>query len=97
MFTYGTLQEKEIQLGVFSRLLGGFDDTLHGHRISDHKVAGRYPTLELTENTQDQISGKVYILTDEELKKADFYEGEAYNRIEVILSSGRKAWTYLAK
>lgn len=97
LFTYGSLQEKEIQLGVFSRLLGGFDDTLHGHRISDNKVAGRYPTLELTENTEDHISGKVYILTDEELKKADFYEGEAYKRIEVILSSGRKAWTYLAK
>lgn len=97
LFTYGTLQEKEVQLGVFSRLLGGYDDTLHGHRISDIKVAGLYPTLEPTHNPQDKINGKVYVLTDDELKKADFYEGDAYERIEVGLLSGKKAWVYLAR
>lgn len=97
LFTYGTLQEKEVQLGVFSRLLGGYDDMLHGHKISDIKVAGLYPTLEHTSNSNDQIPGKVYVLTDEELKKADVYEGEAYKRIEVVLNSGKKAWVYLAR
>lgn len=97
LFTYGTLQEKEVQLGVFSRVLGGYDDNLYAYKISDTKVAGLYPTLEPTENTQDKIQGKVYILTSDELKKADFYEGDAYKRIEVSLSSGKKAWVYLAK
>ncbi|KAA2219996.1 gamma-glutamylcyclotransferase [Maribacter flavus] len=97
LFTYGTLQEKEVQLGVFSRLLGGYNDTLHGHRISDIKVAGLYPTLEPTHNPQDKIHGKVFVLTDDELKKADLYEGDAYERIEVGLLSGKKAWVYLAR
>lgn len=97
LFSYGTLQKKEVQLGIFSRLLGGYDDILQGHRISNEKVAGLYPTLEVAEDLQAKIHGKVYVLTDEELKKADYYEGDAYKRIEVILSSGRKAWVYLAK
>lgn len=97
LFTYGTLQELEVQLGVFSRVLGGYDDSLHGHRISDIKVAGLYPTLEQTNDPKDKIEGKVYVLTDDELKKADFYEGDAYQRREVCLHSGKKAWVYLAK
>ncbi|WP_396635886.1 DUF4286 family protein [Maribacter sp. R77961] len=97
LFTYGTLLEKEVQLGVFSRLLGGLKDELSEYRISDHKVADLYPTLEHTKNEQDIIRGKVYVLTPEELQKADEYEGVAYKRIEVILGSNKKAWTYIAK
>ncbi|GGD92675.1 DUF4286 family protein [Maribacter cobaltidurans] len=97
LFTYGTLKEKEVQLGVFSRLLGGFDDILHGHKISEYKVAGLYPTIETSQNSEDLIKGTVYVLTDEELQKADYYEGDAYERREVLLSSGKKAWVYLAK
>ncbi|MBQ4913775.1 DUF4286 family protein [Maribacter sp. MMG018] len=97
LFTYGTLQEKEVQMGVFSRLLGGIDDTLHHHKISEEKVAGLYPTLEPTGNSKDFIKGKVYTVTEEELKKADLYEGEAYKREEVVLVSGKKAWVYLAR
>lgn len=97
LFTYGTLQEKEVQMGVFSRVLGGSDDTLHHHRISNDKVAGLYPTIEPTGDSKDHIKGKVYTITEEELKKADFYEGEAYKREVVVLSSGKKAWVYLAR
>lgn len=97
LFTYGTLHEKEVQLGVFSRQLGGIKDTLTNYRISDFKVADRYPTLDYTSNEGDVIIGEVYALTDEELKKADLYEGEAYERIEVHLASAKKAWVYLAK
>lgn len=97
LFTYGTLQEKEVQLGVFSRLLSGVDDILGNYKIAEQKVAGRYPTVAYTNNPQHQLKGKVYTLSPEELVRADFYEGEGYKRIEVSLVSGNKAWVYIAK
>ena len=97
VFTYGTLQDKEVQLGVFSRVLSGTPDTLSTYRIAAQKVAGRYPTLEHTQNQKDKIKGMTYTLSPEELEKADAYEGAAYERIEITLVSGKKAWVYTAK
>lgn len=97
LFTYGTLLEKEVQLGVFSRVLGGMEDTLISHKISQIKVADIYPTIEFTGNNEDKINGIVYALTHDELIKADAYEGEAYGRTQIILYSGKKAWVYIAK
>ncbi len=96
LFTYGTLQEKEVQLGVFSRTLLGMDDELSHYRISETKVSGLYPTLEYTNEGNDRIKGKVYTLAPKELERADWYEGEAYKRIQVTLASGKKAWAYMA-
>ncbi|WP_419213563.1 DUF4286 family protein [Maribacter sp. X9] len=97
LFTYGTLQEKEVQLGVFSRPLVGFKDELSHYRISDIKVADLYPTLQHTGKEGDKISGQVYTLSHQELQKADAYEGDAYERIQIQLGSGKKAWVYIAK
>jgi len=97
LFTYGTLLEKEVQLGVFSRVLGGIEDTLINHKISQMKVADMYPTIEFTGNKEDIINGVVYALTHDELIKADAYEGEAYERTQIALDSGKKAWVYMAK
>ncbi|MFT6797099.1 MAG: gamma-glutamylcyclotransferase (GGCT)/AIG2-like uncharacterized protein YtfP [Maribacter sp.] len=97
LFTYGTLQEEAVQLGVFSRLLPGIQDTLINYKIAVQKVADRYPTLEHTNNGKDKIIGKIYTLSPEELEKADTYEGEAYERIKITLVSGNKAWAYQAK
>lgn len=97
LFTYGTLLEKEVQLSVFSRVLGGMEDTLISHKISQIKVADIYPTIEFTGNKEDTINGVVYALTHDELIKADAYEGEAYERTQIVLDSGKKAWVYMAK
>ncbi|WP_082960091.1 DUF4286 family protein [Maribacter hydrothermalis] len=97
LFTYGTLQEKEVQLGVFSRLLNGNEDELPQYEISDTKVAGLYPTLQHTGKEENRIKGQVYALTHQELQKADVYEGEAYERILIKLTSGKNAWAYIAK
>jgi gamma-glutamylcyclotransferase (GGCT)/AIG2-like uncharacterized protein YtfP len=96
LFTYGTLQEREVQLGVFSRTMAGWDDVLTHYQISNTKVSGLYPTLEFTNNQKHSIQGKVYTLTPKELELADRYEGGGYNRIEVTLASGKKAWAYIA-
>ena len=97
LFTYGTLQEREVQLGVFARPLNGFEDELPSYIISDQKIADLYPTLQHTGKAEDSIKGQVYTLSHQELQKADVYEGEAYERIEIQLASGKKAWAYIAK
>ena len=97
LFTYGTLQERDVQLGVFSRPLTGFEDDLPLYIISDTMVADLYPTLHYTGQKEDIIKGRVYTLSHQELQKADIYEGEAYERIQIQLASGKKAWAYIAK
>lgn len=97
LFTYGTLQERDVQLGVFSRPLNGFEDELPLYMISDEKVADLYPTLKHTGVKEDVIKGQVYTLSHQELEKADSYEGEAYERIQIQLASGKNAWAYIAK
>ena len=54
LFTYGTLQEREVQLGVFSRPLNGFEDELPQYIISKEKVADLYPTLQHTVATVER-------------------------------------------
>tara|TARA_R110000868_G_scaffold121550_3_gene322383 strand:- start:654 stop:1286 length:633 start_codon:yes stop_codon:yes gene_type:complete len=97
LFTYGTLQEREVQLGVFSRPLNGFEDELPQYIISKEKVADLYPTLLHTGVKEDIIKGQVYTLSHQELQKADKYEGAAYERILIQLASGKNAWAYIAK
>jgi len=97
LFTYGTLQETEVQLGVFSRPLVGFEDELCQYIISDKKIADLYPTLHHTGNDDDRIKGQVYTLSNQELQKADVYEGEAYERIQIQLGSGKNAWVFISK
>ncbi|MUH35007.1 gamma-glutamylcyclotransferase [Zobellia amurskyensis] len=94
LFTYGTLQNHEIQNHVFGRRLHGSRDILEAFRFSSEKIMGRYLVVEETKNTSDQIEGVVYELQQNELAMADQYEGEAYKKIEVSLKSGKIAWVY---
>ena len=86
-----------MQLGVFSRPLTAFEDELPLYILSDKKVADLYPTLHYTGQKEDSIKGQVYTLSHQELQKADIYEGEAYERIQIQLASGKNAWAYIAK
>lgn len=93
LFTYGTLQKPEVQLQIIGRIINGQSDMLRGYRmdkIGDEGVF--YPIIYKTRN--DTIQGTVLKLTEEELAKTDFYEGPLYQRSEVILESGTKAWVY---
>lgn len=96
LFTYGTLQEDEVQLSLFSRRLNGESASITGYIISPTKIANRYPTLAYTKIKTDILVGKVYVLTQAELEKVDQYEGEAYKRIQVVIESGKKVWAYIA-
>lgn len=97
LFTYGTLQDERIQMALFKRTLQGHPDTLPGYDLSPQKVAGLYPVVFQSPNAANGLAGIVYEVTESDLKNADDYEGEDYQRTRVVLASGRAAWVYIGK
>ncbi|WP_159011583.1 gamma-glutamylcyclotransferase family protein [Bradyrhizobium sp. S69] len=105
LFSYGTLQQDEVQLSSFGRLLDGQEDAMVGYRqslveITEPEVirtSGKrfHPIVEASDNPGDEVKGKVFRITDTELKAADDYEVADYKRIQVLLRSGNSAWVYV--
>jgi hypothetical protein len=105
LFSYGTLQQDDVQLASFGRLLEGQDDAMPGYRqslieITDPEViktSGKrfHPIVEPSDKPDDQVTGRMFWITDAELKAADQYEVADYKRILVRLRSGNLAWVYV--
>ncbi|MGH7494988.1 MAG: gamma-glutamylcyclotransferase family protein [bacterium] len=106
LFSYGTLQQENVQLSTFGRLLQGHRDELLGFeqsfvKIEDsHVVAasGRTHHANVTFNGRNdsRVSGTLFEITDTELAAADQYEQlAAYKRIAATLASGKQAWVYV--
>ncbi|NNE75784.1 MAG: gamma-glutamylcyclotransferase [Pricia sp.] len=95
LFTYGTLQNEDVQMELFQRKLYGSKDKLVGYQLSEEKIAGRYPVVFRTGNRKDILEGVAYKLTPEELRVADWYEGELYARVQTTLASGKEDWVYI--
>ncbi|RRN44368.1 gamma-glutamylcyclotransferase [Lautropia dentalis] len=104
LFSYGTLQQENVQLATFSRKLTGSPDVLVGYRldeiaISDPAVVAtsgktHHPMLIRTENPADEVPGVIFEITDEELAQADRYEVKEYARVMATFRSGAQAWIY---
>lgn len=105
LFSYGTLQQEDVQLSSFGRLLQGVPDAMIGFRmdhveITDPEVLARsgkrfHPIVLPSENPADSVSGTVFRITASELAAADAYEVSDYVRIETVLKSGERAWVYV--
>lgn len=105
LFSYGTLQQDEVQLSTFNRLLKGEADILQGYllkeiRITDEEVIAKsgkefHPILVYSGNENDQVRGMVFDISLEELLNADKYEVNEYKRVEICLRSGIMAWVYV--
>jgi len=105
LFSYGTLQQEQVQLATFGRLLDGSRDNLPGFCLdqltidNDQVVATSgeavHPIARRSDLPGQSVPGVVFAITHEELARADGYEVEAYQRIEVTLASGRIAWAYV--
>ena len=106
LFSYGTLQQKNVQVANFSRELSGVKDILPAYvlgeiTISDERVireSGKAVHLILcyTGNSDDEVSGSVFELSPAELARADDYEVEDYKRVSAVMRSGRRCWIYAA-
>ena len=107
LFSYGTLQTESVQLSTFGRRLAGSPDALAGYRLRMIKIedqdfvatsgAEYHRNLEFTGRASDLIEGTVFFVTQQELEQADAYEPDGYERTEIRLQSGTKAWAYLNK
>jgi len=105
LFSYGTLQTESVQLSTFGRRLEGNPDALIGYRLRMIQIldqefvatsgAEYHRTLEFTGNAADVVEGTVFSVTEEELKQADAYEPDGYERVRANLRSGTVAWVYL--
>lgn len=102
LFTYGTLQQDDIQDHIYGRVLSGTNETLVGYIIKEIEIEEefgivKYPIITPTENSKDTIKGIVYELTLAEIRQTDNYEGSHYKRVEVELQSNEIVWAYSAK
>lgn len=105
LFSYGTLQQREVQLANYGRELDGQPDALPGYElvpvvIDDPDVvalSGKavHTIARRTGKAADLVPGMLFRLTEGELDSTDAYETSAYSRIEVELQSGCKAWVYV--
>jgi len=106
VFSYGTLQQEDVQLATFGRRLQGQRDELPQFerslvRIDDAQVVAttgktHYANVTFNGRSDSRVSGTVFEISDAELAAADLYERlAAYQRVAATLASGKQAWVYV--
>ena len=105
LFSYGTLQQPQVQQATFGRLLQGTQDALPGFELADVLIedpevvatSGKthHPIARFNGSPESRIAGTVFEITAAELADADRYEVSAYRRIAATLASGLQAWVYV--
>jgi hypothetical protein len=83
LFSYGTLQQENVQLETFGRLLNGETDALPGYglamvEITDPQVvatsgAAFHPIVTASDDPADEVAGAVFEITAAELAAADAF------------------------
>ncbi len=106
LFSYGTLQNTEVQLETFGRELTGAKDQLLGYQlemveIKDQSVVDlsgetHHPIAVSSKSDTDEIAGMVFEITTQELAQSDEYEVDEYQRVLGKLKSGKQAWVYVS-
>lgn len=105
LFSYGTLQQEDVQISTFGRKLAGTPDQLVGYIIGQLKVddgdviatSGKefHPIARATQSLRHRVPGIVFEVSEAELSQADHYEVAAYQRVATTLESGQVAWVYV--
>ena len=106
LFSYGTLQQKKVQLTIFGRLPHGQAGELPRFErssvsINDPKIEAElgtthYASAVFNGNDASRVDGTVFEITDAELAAADRYEKASnYVRVAATLASGLHVWMYV--
>lgn len=105
LFSYGTLQDEQVQISLFGRTLVGRKDCLLGYeqslaRVADPEFARtsgktHHAILRPAGRDTAQVEGTAFEVTDAELQHADAYEPVGYTRVLANLASGGEAWVYV--
>jgi hypothetical protein len=107
LFSYGTLQNEQVQMETFGRILTGRKDTLVGYvlkmvEITDPEVLRKsgqkfHPIIDYTANQNEKVEGVLFEVTETEILNADDYEVDDYIRIETQFQSGQMGFIYVEK
>ena len=81
LFAYGTLNLKDVQGWIWGEEKQGVVSRLNDYRLNSYPSGIYYITKEFGET----VAGKVYTLTEEQLRATDSYEGTAYSRESVTI------------
>ena len=81
VFAYGTLNLHEVQTWLWGEEKQGRVKQLDDYRLNTYENGIYYITKEFGET----VAGKVYEISDEQLKRTDAYEGKAYTRERVTI------------
>jgi len=106
LFSYGTLQNDDVQVSTFGRKLQGRPDYLPGFesdevRIEDQSTARalgctHHANVKPSQHPGACVGGTQFEVTTDELARADAFEAQfSYRRISVELASGSRAWVYV--
>jgi gamma-glutamylcyclotransferase (GGCT)/AIG2-like uncharacterized protein YtfP len=104
LFSYGTLQQENVQMAIFGRRLSGQPDELPGFEqamvhIEDPNIVAasgmtHHPIVKFNGSAASRVPGTVFEISEAELRNADSYESAAYKRVSAKLASGKQAWVY---
>lgn len=104
LFSYGTLQQNQVQLSTFGRGLAGTPDELVGFILAEVRIdfksvlaiSGKeyHPMARFTGSLKNRVPGTVFEVSEDELQQSDQYEVDNYQRIQATLASGKVAWVY---
>ena len=96
LFSYGTLQDKAVQLANFGRELVGQHDDMLGYaqswvEITDPQVLAtsgktHHPIIAPTEEKSASVEGMVFQINEQELAAADAYEAVSYTHLTLPTS-----------
>ncbi|MGJ3240571.1 MAG: gamma-glutamylcyclotransferase family protein [Anaerolineae bacterium] len=92
LFVYGTLLDISVQRALLGRTIEGTPDRLADY-VMNYMLLPPYPVAIPAEG--HYIIGQVLTIKHDELRRLDQYEGECYQRIEITLESGQRAWVYV--
>ncbi len=93
LFSYGTLQQDDVQRSTFGRSLIGTADALPNFEAAKSSD-GQHANVKARH--AGRVRGTVFEVTDADLASADAFEAPfAYVRILATLESGKKAWVYI--
>jgi hypothetical protein len=105
LFAYGTLQQNQVQLSTFGRVLPGAPDKLVGFIIAEVRIDSKsvvassgkeyHPIAKFIGLLKNRIPGTVFEMTENELQQPDQYEVDNYQRIQTTLVSRKNAWMYV--
>jgi len=104
IFSFGTLQQAEVQTALFGRTLSMRPDALGGHTVGRVRITSEsaiaasgsdvHPGLIRTGDAVDRVVGSLLEVSAEELERADRYEETDFARAKVTTESGHAAWVY---